>query len=141
MSGAAQGMASFRSDHRRDGEVTVVTVAGELDIFTAPRLREVLVEQIEAGHVRLVLDVDQVTFLDSTAVAVLIGAWWRVRDRGGHLALAGAPEPVRTIFHVTCLTHDLALFDTTDEALRACHAGTACPIPRDRRRRTARPTP
>jgi anti-sigma B factor antagonist len=112
-------------DQRRDGPATVVTVAGEIDIFTAPRLRDVLLEQIAVGHVHLVVDVEKVTFLDSAALAVLIGAWWRVRDHGGHLALAGAPGAIRKIFHVTCLTHDFTLYDTTDEALRACRAATA----------------
>jgi anti-sigma B factor antagonist len=126
MSGAATHVL-MSLDQRRDSLATVVTVAGEVDIFTAPRLRDVLVERIEAGHVHLVVDVEKVTFLDSAALAVLIGAWWRVRDHGGHLALAGAPGPIREIFHVTCLTHNFALYETTDEALRACrtgHAGT-----------------
>jgi anti-sigma B factor antagonist len=127
MSGAGtHDLMSVRLDQRRDSRATVVTVAGQIDIFTAPRLRDVLVEQIQAGHVHLVVDVEKVTFLDSAALAVLIGAWWRVRDHGGHLALAGAPGAVRRIFHVTCLTHDFALYDTTDEALRACRAATSC---------------
>jgi anti-sigma B factor antagonist len=113
-------------DQRRDGPATVITVTGQIDIFTAPRLRDVLLDQIEAGHVHLVVDVEKVDFLDSTALAVLIGAWWRVRDHGGHLALAGAPEPIREIFHVTCLTHDFALYGTTEEALAACRATTVC---------------
>jgi anti-sigma B factor antagonist len=126
MSGAtAHEVMSIRLDQCRDGQVTVVTVAGEIDIFTAPRLRDVLIEQIEAGHVHLVVDVEKVTFLDSTAVAVLIGAWRRVRDHGGRLALVGAPGPIRKIFHVTCLTRDFALCDTTDEALGACGARAA----------------
>lgn len=109
---------SFRLEHRRDEAVTVVTVTGRLDIFTAPELREALVEQIAAGQVDFVVNVEDATFLDSTTLAVLIGAWWRVRDHGGRLALAGAPEPIREIFHVSCLTHHFALYDTAEEALR-----------------------
>ena len=113
---------SFHLDHR--GEVTVITVAGEVDIFTASRLREALVEQIAAGHVHFVVNMERVTCLDSTAPAVLIGAWWRVRDHGGRLDLAGVPEPIRKIFHVTCLTRDIAFYETTDEALQATLTAT-----------------
>jgi anti-sigma B factor antagonist len=116
---------SFRLDHR--GEVTVITVAGEVDIFTASRLREALVEQIAAGQVHFVVNMERVTCLDSTAAAVLIGAWWRVRDHGGWLDLAGVPEPIRRIFHVTCLTRDIAFYETPDEALRAsAHSHPRC---------------
>jgi anti-sigma B factor antagonist len=63
MSGAGtHDLMSVRLDQRRDSRATVVTVAGQIDIFTAPRLRDVLVEQIQAGHVHLVVDVEKVTF-------------------------------------------------------------------------------
>jgi anti-sigma B factor antagonist len=101
----------------------VVTVAGDIDIFTAPRLRELLVELIDAGRLHLVVDLEKVTFLDSTALAVLIGAWRRVRDHDGCLALVGAPKLIRQIFHVTCLTRNIALYATTDKTVEACHAG------------------
>jgi anti-sigma B factor antagonist len=111
---------SFDLDQR--GEVTVITVAGEVDIFTASRLREALVEHIAAGRLHFVVNMERVTCLDSTAPAVLIGAWWRVRDHGGRLDLAGVPGPIRKIFHVACLARDFAFYETTDEALRALTA-------------------
>ncbi|MCW2916160.1 MAG: anti-sigma-factor antagonist [Actinomycetia bacterium] len=114
---------SLHLDHRDDREVTVITVDGEVDVLNAPRLRELLIELINTGHLHFVVDVEKVTFLDSTALGVLIGAWRRVRDHGGCLALAGAPKQIRQIFHVTCLTRNFALYNTTSEAIQACHAG------------------
>jgi anti-sigma B factor antagonist len=102
-------------------EVTLVTVTGTVDIFTAPRLREVLLAHIESGHVHLVVDLEKATFADSAAAAVLIGFWWRVRARRGHLVLAGAPEPIREIFHVGCLTSGIACYGTAEEALAEHH--------------------
>lgn len=89
-------------------------MAGTVDLFSAPRLRELLVEQIDDGHLRFLVDVTSATFVDSAGVAVLIGIWWRVRDCGGHLALVGAPGPVRRLFHADCFTRGFALFDVTD---------------------------
>jgi len=114
---------SLDLNHRDDGEVAVITVAGDVDVLNAPRLRELLIELIDAGRLHFVVDVEKVTFLDSTALGVLIGAWRRVRDHGGCIALAGAPKQIRQVFHVTCLTRHFALYDTTSEAVQACHAG------------------
>lgn len=110
-------------DHYHEGDVTVVTVAGEVDVLTAPQLRELLLALIDAGRMCLVVNVEQVGFLDSTGLGVLIGAWQRVRGHGGTLAVAGAPEEIRQIFHVTCLTRNFGLYETTGDAMKACRAG------------------
>ena len=57
----------------RQDDVSVVTVAGEVDVYTAAQLRSVLDEEIGAGHARLVVDLDEVSFLDSTGLGVLVG--------------------------------------------------------------------
>ena len=58
----------------RQDDVSVVTVAGEVDVYTAAQLRAVLDEEIGAGNARLVVDLDEVSFLDSTGLGVLSGA-------------------------------------------------------------------
>lgn len=102
---------------RRNGAL-VITVTGDLDVFTAPHLREVLVEQIEQGHRRFLVDVSGAALADPAGSAVLVGAWRRVRARGGRLALAGAPEPVRALFHHDCFADGFALYETVGDALR-----------------------
>ncbi len=116
-------MLGLRPDRHGDGDVTVVTLVGAVDVFTAPRLRDLLVELIGSGLVRLVVDVDRAVFIDPTALAVLVGAWRRVRDRGGCLALAGASERIRHAFRAASLTGTLAPYETVDRAVRACRAG------------------
>lgn len=93
----------------QDGEVTAVTVTGVIDVFTASRLRELLVEQVENGRLRLVVDVTGAVLADPTGVAVLIGAWRRVRARGGCLTLVGATDRIRELFHADCFTRAFAL--------------------------------
>lgn len=102
---------------RRNGAV-VVTVTGDIGVFTASRLREVLIEQIDEGRLRFLVDVSGAALVDSTGAAVLVGAWRRVRTRGGHLALAGAPEPVRELFHHDCFADGFAVYETVADALR-----------------------
>ena len=87
------------SVHDGDG-VTVVDVRGDLDCYTAPQLRAVLVELAD-GPRQVVLDVSTSTFIDSTGLGVLVGGLKRLRQQGGDLVLR-APNPrTQRLFEVT----------------------------------------
>lgn len=97
--------------------VVVVTVVGEVDMATAPRLRQALVEAIGDGNGGVVVDLDGVDFLDSTGLGVLLGAVKRLRSTGGDLALARAVPQVARVFEVTRLVEILPLHDTVESAV------------------------
>ena len=105
---------------RRDLEAgtTVVTVAGELDLASAPNLKWTLNDSISKGARRLVLDMSRVTFIDSTALGVLVGVQRNLKP-GSRLALSGADsdEDVVNIFELTGLESTFDMFSTIDEAL------------------------
>jgi ABC-type transporter Mla MlaB component len=67
-------------------------LGGEIDVYTAPRLREAIVAAINAGHTQLVVDVEKVDFLDSTGLGVLVGALKKVRADGGTLDIVCTQE-------------------------------------------------
>ena len=98
---------------------SVLSVAGELDISSAPRLRGELVDLIHGGAHRLVVDTGGVTFIDSTGLGVLIGALKRVRAAGGELRVVASGEPVIRILRVTGLHRVFSTFATLDEAVAA----------------------
>ena len=89
-----------RADH---GDRTVVRLGGEIDVYTAPFVREKLDEQIHAGRADLVVDLSDVTFLDSTGLGVLVGRLKIARTRGGSLRLVGTAERVLRVFAITGL--------------------------------------
>ena len=89
-----------RADH---GDRTVVRLGGEIDVYTAPFVREKLDEQINAGRADLVVDLSDVTFLDSTGLGVLVGRLKIARTRGGSLRLVGTAERVLRVFAITGL--------------------------------------
>src|SRR6185312_10322080 len=75
------------SQDQIDDERHVIAVAGEIDLFTAPEMKAALGEALEAGRTRIVVDLTETTFLDSTALGVLIGAVKRLRSRDGVLTI------------------------------------------------------
>lgn len=82
----------------------MVAVTGEIDVATAPQLQECLHALIAEGAASLVLDLLGVTFLDSTALGVLVGALKRCREQGGDLKLVVADPRIMKIFEITGLT-------------------------------------
>jgi anti-anti-sigma factor len=96
----------------------LVTVTGELDIATAPQLREALTGRPDAGGL-VVVDLTRVTFMDSTALGVLIRLQQALTAEGARLAVVCPPGPARLLFEVTGLDAELSLFDTLADATRA----------------------
>jgi anti-sigma B factor antagonist len=86
------------------GDETVVRAAGELDVNTAPELREQLAKLVNDGTRRIVVDLADVAFIDSTALSVLVSALKRLRQADGDLELASPNPSVRRVFEITGLT-------------------------------------
>lgn len=104
---------------RREGDRTVVVVGGEIDVYTAPKLREQLVELETAGQHDLVIDLEQVEFLDSTGLGVLVGGLKRVRAHDGSLRLVCTQERILKVFRITGLTKVFPIHDSVAEAVAA----------------------
>ena len=101
---------------RAVGGHTVVEVHGEVDVYTAPMLRERLIELIRGGARSLVVDLSQVDFLDSTGLGELVGALKRLRTAGGVLVLVCPKESLLKIFRITALDQVFPLYDTVEAA-------------------------
>jgi anti-sigma B factor antagonist len=93
----------FRIEERLDGALPVITVIGEIDVATAPQLRESLHGVITVGRATVALDLLAVTFIDSTALGVLVGGLKRCRELGGELHVVVADPRIRKIFEITGL--------------------------------------
>jgi len=102
-----------------DAERHVLAVRGEIDLFTAPELKQVLAESIEGGRIRIIVDLTDTTFLDSTALGVLIGAVKRLRSRDGALAIVNIDENIAKTFEITGLDQIFTIVPTRDEAIEA----------------------
>jgi len=105
-----------------DDERHVVAVRGEIDLFTAPDLKTTLLGAIDAGRSRIVVDLSETTFLDSTALGVLIGAVKRLRARDGALTIVNTDANIAKTFEITGLDQIFAISPTRDEAIAALDA-------------------
>lgn len=101
------------------GDRTVVHLGGEIDVYTAPLVREKLDDQLREGRTDLVVDLTDVTFLDSTGLGVLVGRLKRVRTLGGSLRLVGSEERVLKVFAITGLDKVFEIHADLDSALAA----------------------
>ena len=95
----------------------VVGVRGEIDLFTAPELKKTLADAIENGATRVVVDLSDTTFLDSTALGVLIGAVKRLRSRDGQLVIVNTDQNIAKTFEITGLDQIFTILDTRDAAV------------------------
>ena len=98
--------------------VTVIEVSGEIDVYTAPKLRERLVSLVESGNYRLIVDMEGVEFLDSTGLGVLVGGLKRVRAHDGWIDLVCTQGRILRIFRITGLNRVFNIYDSVDEARR-----------------------
>jgi anti-sigma B factor antagonist len=95
---------------------TVLTIKGEVDVYSAPRLREKLVELVSEGHRQIVADLEGVDFLDSTGLGVLVGGLKRLRSNDGDLRLVCSQARIVKVFEITGLTTVFRIAPTVDEA-------------------------
>lgn len=96
---------------------SLVRVAGEIDIASAPRLREELIRCITQRGPRVVLDLTDVAFLDSTGLGVIVGVLKRARTLDGDLRLVCPSPTIRRVFEITALDRTMPLGATVEDAL------------------------
>jgi anti-sigma B factor antagonist len=115
----AGGFVDLKLSHYSKDGIEVVDVGGEIDIYTAPRLRELLIDLVSKNSYQLVVNMDKVGFLDSTGLGVLVGGLRRVRAHDGWLDLVCTQERILKIFRITGLTQVFGIHQTVDQAIAA----------------------
>src|SRR5271167_4756721 len=115
----AGGLVDLKLGHYDKDGIEVIDVQGEIDIYTAPRLRELLIDLVSTNNYQLVVNLDKVGFLDSTGLGVLVGGLKRVRAHDGSLDLICTQERILKIFRITGLTEVFGIYETADQAIAA----------------------
>ena len=98
---------------------TIIAVGGEIDVYTAPKLRDKITELVGQGHHDLVIDMEGVDFLDSTGLGVLVGGLKKVRAHDGSMELICAQDRLLKIFRITGLAKVFTIHESESAALGA----------------------
>jgi len=99
------------------GGIGVIRPIGRLDLLAAPEVRQSVVQAIAAGSRRLVVDLAEVSFMDSSGLAALISGLKAARLAGGDLRIARPTDQTRFLFELTGLDRVMRLYPTVEEAL------------------------
>ena len=95
----------------------VISLAGEVDLYTAPEFKQQLLDVIDQGGRDVVVDLSNTTFIDSTTLGVLVGGVKRLRPNGGRLSIVCSDRNITKIFEITGLDRVFTIYPTRDEAL------------------------
>ena len=101
-----------------NNKAAVITAIGELDTYTSPRLRQLVIELVESGHIWLIIDLSDIEFMSSTGLGVIVGALKRTHARQGGISLVAREERVVKIFRITGLSKLIKIFDEVPPAIQ-----------------------
>ena len=118
---------NFKIETEQLGEgVYVISLGGEVDLYTAPEFKQQLLDVIEQGAAHVVVDLTGTTFIDSTTLGVLVGGVKRLRTKDGQLSLVCSDRNITKIFEITGLDRVFTIYATRSEAVGALD-GSAAP--------------
>jgi anti-sigma B factor antagonist len=102
-----------------DNGAHVITLTGEVDLYTAPEFKQQLLEVIGQGSKGIVVDLSDTTFIDSTTLGVLVGGVKRLRPNGGRLSLVCSDRNIAKIFEITGLDKVFPIYESRAEAVES----------------------
>ncbi|RJQ33285.1 MAG: anti-sigma factor antagonist [Actinobacteria bacterium] len=109
----------IRTETREIEGVPVIEVGGEVDVYTAPKLKSRILDVIDNNQYKMVIDLNAVDFMDSSGLGVLVGGLKRVGPHEGKINLACNRGNILKIFQITGLNKVFAIFNSADEAVSA----------------------
>ncbi len=102
-----------------NGSIAVVSLDGEIDVYTSPKVKDFIGKLIDKGTYTFAIDLQNVRYIDSTGLGVLIGGLKRVREHGGAVTLVSTNPQTRKIFDITGLIKVFDIYDSVDDAVNA----------------------
>ena len=116
---------NFKMDTRTlEKELPIIELEGEVDVYTAPQLKQQMISMLEGGARELIVNLTKVDYLDSTALGVLIGGLKRMREREGNMVLICPSPRIRRVFEITGLDKIFDIYNTEQESLEAMRKET-----------------
>ena len=102
---------------KKEGDVTVLDVEGQLIVGNRQELKQMVLDELEGGEKRFLIDFDRTGYIDSSGLGVLVSLSKKIREQGGELRLANLNEDLRTLFELTKLDTLFRIANSREEAL------------------------
>ena len=102
----------------REGDVVVVDVDGQLIVGNRQELKQTILDQVEAGERKFLVDFTHTGYIDSSGLGVLVSLSKKIREQGGELRLSTLNEDLRTLFELTKLDTLFRIADSREEGLK-----------------------
>ena len=103
----------------KDGDVVTVAVEGQLIVGNRQELKQRVLDELEKGGKKFLIDFSQTGYIDSSGLGVLVSLSKKIREQGGELRLADLNEDLRTLFELTKLDTLFQIAETRDKALES----------------------
>ncbi len=104
-------------NRREVGEIVVFDITGEIDLYNAPEIKEKIKEEMNKNKVNIIINLDKVTYIDSSGIGVLISSLSNLKKVGGALKLINVYASVRKVFELTKLTSFFDIYDSEADAI------------------------
>ncbi len=108
----------LRIESSTNDGTAVLALRGEVDVYTAPKLKSSLIDLVDEGTYEIIVDLSEVDFIDSSGLGVLVGGLKRVKAREGSISLVCSQENILKIFRITGLNKVFPIYATLDEATK-----------------------
>jgi anti-sigma B factor antagonist len=111
--------AGMEINRRETGDVVIFDIKGEIDLYNAPAIKEKIKDEINKGKVNIIINLDKVSYIDSSGIGVLISSLSNLKKVGGAMKLINVYASVRKVFELTKLTSFFEIYDSEADALAA----------------------
>lgn len=106
-------------NRRESGEIIIFDINGEIDLYNAPEIKDKIKEEMNKNKVNIIINLDKVSYIDSSGIGVLISSLSNLKKVGGALKLINVYASVRKVFELTKLTSFFDIYDSETDALAA----------------------
>ena len=108
-----------------EDNISIIEVQGEIDVYTSSWVKEAVADFIQKGNYNIIINLEEVRYIDSTGLGVLIGALKRVREKDGTISLICTNPQIKKIFNITGLVKIFQIYKSEEEAIQTLKAAKA----------------
>ncbi len=106
----------MKIDRKDDDGITILSIDGEIDLYNAPDIKDIVNKLVEEKKMKVIIDLDKVTYIDSSGIGALISSLSNLKKNQGRLKVCNVSGSVHKIFTLTKLTNFFELYDSLEDA-------------------------